>query len=468
MSKRRRCCVGLLCGVGLLLAGGCASPSTGRVRDAHLMQQDWRAPTKLTTVEKAGPFYEKVETADGAIRESWRPFLSTRIQAADGVASRREILWPIYGENRRGDSVSWRFLTCFGYDADVTDSQSTSRLWAFPVWFMGRTQRGEAYTAFFPFYGTIREMYADRIDFAFFPIWARVKRLGNQTDAILWPIYTRTTGPTAEGFKFFPFYGEMDRKGRAQERFIMWPIWTSAVYTNRNPGTAWMCFPVVGHVDRESEKTWMILPPLFNFTHGKGQLSTYRKINAPWPLVRIRDEETRHVRAVFPIWGHRWDDDGSSEGYWALWPFYTANQSKRKDALQKQWALRPIVFQSSIRRDLDKDGEYEQNVEDYLRVWPLFTHRTDDENRYFRFPDLTFSKRTGTLERNLLDIFTLYTRGEEVSEAHVEHELLWGAIKWGHRRGRWSWSLLGGFLGRYQEDDQTYWRILWFRGKEAQ
>ncbi|MDD4061344.1 MAG: hypothetical protein PHW08_11690 [Kiritimatiellae bacterium] len=467
-----------------LLAGGCASPTTGRVRDAQLLYGDWQRPAAIAEARQAGPFFEHVATADGAERDSWRPFLHTRISAADGAASHAEWLWPVYSENRRDGALSWRFLLWFGQDPDTADDDSAQRLWLFPIWFQGRSQQGEDYAALFPVYGTICDMIADRIHFALFPLWLEVDRVGNRTQNVLWPIFSRTRGETANGFKVFPLYGQLDRTGKGREKFVLWPIWTSSVHTNRNPGTAWMLFPVVGRVNRESESTWMALPPFFNFTHGRGKLEGYRKINCPWPIIRIVDEGPMRKRVFFPFWGRKWHVAGKYDACWAVWPFYSSRHVVKRDVREKARSLTPVYHQSSLMRDADGDGEFETPVENFLRVWPLFSARADGTNSFLKVPDLSFSKRTGALERNLLDMFTLYTRGGETSPRRVDHEALWGMLRLGrgeaYRATRvwplwnaeeeadaWSWSLLGGLLGRRGDADAARWRYLWFFGGEA-
>lgn len=464
-----------------LLAGGCASPTTGRVRDAQLLYGNWQRPAAIAEARKAGPFFEHVATEDGAVRDSWRPFLHTRMSAAGGAASHDEWLWPVYSVNRRDGAISWRFLLWFAQDADPADDASEHRLWLFPIWFQGRTRQGEDYAALFPIHGTIRDMIADRLQFTLFPLWLEVDRVGNRTQNVLWPIFSRTRGETANGFKVFPLYGQLDRTGKGQEHFVLWPIWTSSVHTNRNPGTAWMLFPVAGRVNRESESTWMALPPFFNFTHGRGKLEGYRKINCPWPFIRILDDDDMHRRVFFPFWGRKWCDDGTFDTRWAVWPFYSSRDVVRKNVRETARSLAPVYHRSSLMRDADGDGEFETPVENFLRVWPLFTVRADGTNHYAKIPDLSFSKRTGPLERNVLDLFTLYTRGRATSPARVDHEALWGMFHVGRgeayratrvwplwsaeeEKDDWSWSLLGGLLGRRGDAESARWRYLWFFG----
>ena len=75
-------------------------------------------------------------------------------------------------------------------------------------------------------------------------------------------------------------------------------------------------------------------------------------------------------------------------------------------------------------------------------------------------------------------------RGGETSPRRVDHEALWGMLRLGrgeaYRATRvwplwnaeeeadaWSWSLLGGLLGRRGDADAARWRYLWFFGGEA-
>lgn len=463
------------------LCVGCSTPTTGRVRDAHLLYGEDSATRRIQSAEQFGPFYERVSTAAGSERTSYRPFLYTKITAAGGNAVHREVVWPVYSSNRRDESLSWRFLTCFGADYDTTDPEAYSRIWAFPFWFQGQTKTGEDYAALFPVYGTIRNMYWDRIFFAPFPIWVEYDRAGNHSWSFLWPIVSRTTGENANGFKVFPIYGQMEHIGDANSRFILWPFWTSGVYTNRNPGSSWMLFPVAGRVDRASESTWMVVPPFFTFSHGRGKMDDYRKINCPWPLVRIVDTKNLHKRYFMPFWGRQYDNAGKFDSRWVMWPFYHSRYAVRAGRRERIRSVFPVYHRAETQKDGDKDGVFETELETYMRFWPLYSHRTDPANSYIRIPDLSFSKRIWALDRNFLSMFTLYTCGATENPRRVDHEALWGLFRRGYGdayrafriwpfydsntdAGKCKWSVFGGLIGRSAESGESHWRYLWFFG----
>ena len=464
----------------LLFAGGCASPTTGRVRDAHLLWEGDPAKRQIASFEQFGPFYQRVETADGAVRRSVRPFLWTGIESAEPGVSHEEILGPVWARERRAGQTAWRFLIFFGMDKDVTGEGSPQdRTWLFPLWFSGTTRDGEDYAALFPIHGTIREMYWERIGFTLFPLWVTWDRNDSHTWSVLWPFVQRQKGPKRDAWRILPFWGRTRVEGERTSHFVMWPIWTDSEHVGRNPGSEWMLWPLVGRVDRQDEDAWLFLPPLFNFSYGRGKLPEYRKVNCPWPIVMIHDDKDGHERRYFPFWMHRWTEDGKAENLTVLWPFWNQRRVDVKNRRDHEWTLFPILHQSVLTH-VAPDGT-ETLEENYLRVWPLYSRRYDPERRLVRIPDLSFRKREGQLERNLLGMFTLYTRGEQADPHRVDHEALWGMFRRGYGEdysatrvwpfydtkeedGAWHWSILGGLLGRSGRGDESAWHYLWFFG----
>ena len=83
---------GVFLGVALVLCAGCSTPTTGRVRDVHLLYAGTPEQREITSAKEFGPFYEQVVTGSGSKRTSYRPFFGTTITADDGNAMRREVL----------------------------------------------------------------------------------------------------------------------------------------------------------------------------------------------------------------------------------------------------------------------------------------------------------------------------------------------------------------------------------------
>lgn len=460
---------------------GCASAPTGRVRDAHLLYDSDVVGRKITKVEKLGPFYKKVDTAAGATRTSFRPILYSSVYSPKENASTKEFLWPIYSENIRGEHKSSRFLFWFWTDFDTKDPSSRYRHWIFPFLFWGTNNLDEDYAAFFPFYGTIKEMYFDEISFVCWPIWMKHKHGSQTTTSIFWPIYSRTKGEGVSAFRVFPFYGESNRENKSDSYFVLWPFWNQAKYYGRNPGSSWMLFPLAGHVDTENEERYLILPPFFSFAYGRGETPTYRNLNFPWPLFKIWDNKEYHKRKFIPFYIHRWDDNGRINSTWYMWPFIHNQEAHHKNQKERFLAVNPFYLSSTILQDNDKDGIHETLVEDYMRVWPFYSSRKDLNDKYIKIPDLTFGKRSNALSRNLLEIFSLYSYGHDQERERTDHEFLWGLYSRGYGKdyskthifpffnkeqdgNKTEWSIFYGLFGKKFDGEKSRTKYLWFFG----
>ena len=492
----------------LLLAAGCIGPRVGRTVDASLPG----APRDtISRVREAGPFYERVETASGAVRTSYRPLLHTRIDAPDG-SRLREVLWPVYADRLQNERLDWRFLTVWGRDADVDDPDSAWNLWAFPLWFQGRSKSGEDYAALFPLGGTLRDfLFYDRYSFVLWPIWGEGERDGIHSTHVLWPLYTRAEGKGHHNLRVFPFWGRVQKDGEWDRRFVLWPIWNQAEYfrDGKPDGTSWALVPIYGHTDRPTVEAWHILPPFFQVARGRGRYEGERQILAPWPLVRISDSRDIHKRHFYPFYATTWTK-GRSKTH-VLWPFWRHDHLETDNAVRDDWSLSPLFHRTVQRRPPAKDdaalsdsaaapaedsaaAEDEpprwtpgETVRSYTRLWPLFSQVDEQGGSYFRLLDFSLHRRVGALERNLLQMPVVYTHGHEPSTGLREDELLWGFFRWRRdedatrqfqlwplfRRERpgdappeasADWSLGCGLFGRETDPDsgERLTRLLWF------
>lgn len=470
----------------VVAAAGCAGPRIGRSLDARVPRA---AETTVTDVRTAGPFYERVETSAGDTRVSWRPFLFTRIDAPQDAARVREVFWPVYADRSRAEHFSWRFLLAFGGDFDTRDPNSPHYAWVFPFWFQGTSSTGKPYAALFPIGGVLRDFFTyDRIRFLLFPLWMDTDKKDVHGWSVLWPVFARAEGDGIRRWRVFPLVGAAEKDGEWRRHFILWPLWTHARYLKEpTAGYEWALVPVFGRAERGVESSWYFLPPFFQFTFGHGGKNEgFRRILAPWPFVRIEDTVNRHKRSFWPLFATSWTDQ--TRNTYVLWPFFQYTSARSGGQVRKDWSLAPVFHRSVLRPLGRSDGMSEEAARPcprstYTRLWPLFSSIDRDGRRVVRVPDFSLQRRTGALERNLLHMGTLYTRGAESAPRRVEHDLLWGMFRWGHGEdgyrdlrawpffqrsrdpgsGRSGWSVLGGLLGRETSPEGSSRRWFWFR-----
>ena len=468
-----------------VVAAGCAGPRVGRTVDASLPGS---RKTEVASVREAGPFYERVETADGDVRTSVRPLLYTRIESPKDDIRLTEVLWPVFSGQVAGELSHWRFLTVYGRDSDTGDPESPWHVWAVPVWFQGRSESGEDYMALFPIAGTMRDfLMFERFSFLFWPIWSTSERHGIHSTYVLWPLYSRNESETIHNVRVFPFWGHVVKDGAWDRHFVLWPIWSDATFYkgDKPDGSAWMLIPLAGHVDRPTVEAWHVLPPFFQVARGRGRFEGDRQILAPWPFVRISDVRGEHKRHFFPIYAKTWSE--TSEKTDIIWPFYRHLHDTHSGVIRDDWSLAPIFHRTVVREAPGKDATDETGgegapVRSYTRLWPLFSTVDEAGGKFFRLLDFSLQRRVGALERNLLQMPVVYTHG--IADGVREDELLWGLFRWRrdddatrefqlwplYRRvrpeegGNADWRILWGLFGRESDpdDDVRRTRLLWF------
>lgn len=437
MPRRRPAAIRPLAAVlAATLAAGCAGPRVGRTVDSSLPGY---TDDSVAAVREAGPFYERVETAEGGVRSSYRPFLHTRIDTPDGGRA-REFLWPIYADRLQNERFDWRFLLTWGRDADVGDRNSPWYVWVMPLWFQGRGKTGEDYAALFPIGGTMRDFLTyDKFRFILWPIWSEAERNGIHSTYWFWPIFSRAEGKGHHNLRVFPFWGRARKDGEWNRRFILWPLWNEAEYfRNGEPdGSGWVLVPVYGHTRRSTAEAWYVIPPFFGVSRGRGRFEGDRQILAPWPFVRVSDVRGTHKRHFYPFYATTWTTNSSTTH--VLWPFWRHDHDESRSAIRDDWSLAPLFHRSVVRRP-GGDGEEAASdaaagapgepVRSYTRLWPLFSHVDEEGGSFFRLLDFSLHRRVGALERNVLQMPVVYTHGHDPATGLREDELLWGFFRW--------------------------------------
>ena len=413
----------------LLLCGGCLAPKTGRVIDARMP----RTPDEhIASSWNFGPFYEHVITSEGNERTTLRPFLYSRIDFPKENHYIRDIFWPLYSDQVRGNNSSWRFGIWFGNTRDTSDPESRYSLHFLPFYIEKRPESGgDIERALFPIYGSIPNfLLYERISFAMWPIWMQTERRGTIGRHVLFPFVSWDRG-TVNGWRFFPFYGHLEKKDEWERRFILWPFWIEeySYKHNAKEGYEWCLIPFYGKAERPYEYSRRYLPPFFQFTYGRGRNEGERHILSPWPLVRIQDNKFIHKRQFWPFYASTWSDNAVKTH--VLWPIYHEANSTNNSLSRAEWSVAPLFFRELHWQRRNAPVETNELTFAYTRVWPLASHVDVGGKSLLSVPDFTLTRRQDALSRNVLGFFTLYTYGIDSETNRTENDLLWGFLRWG-------------------------------------
>lgn len=482
-TSRRHLLIVLCSSLAMAVFSGCSTPMV------H---------PKIESAWRVGPFIERQTTHEGETLLAVRPFYSREANATNAPVRRVEsdYLWPIGHSVSKNERYSWRFLLFYGSggDADkpVAEEDEPYRFRLFPIYFSGRTREGEDYRAVFPLGGTIRGfLLSDEFEFYLFPFYGRGRRAGVEMQTICWPFYLTRHGEHLDQFRLWPFYGNRIRRGRHQTdeaSFTLWPFWTStATHGDSVNGSGYLLFPIYGHssferTHRGKFESWSVIPPLF--TYAKGD-DGYRKLHAPWPIIRQLDKEDLHARHVWPLYGSV-TNSNSSRTY-ALWPLFSVHSASNQSySVSVQHFPAPIYYHITETRLGDSTGTSTNNPRTsvsrtYTRVWPLFSYRETEHGSFSRFPELSLWSTSVQVERNLAPLWSLYTRRHRVLDDRTGHDVLWGLFSreygpdysattvwpfYSRKRDgdHWRWNILGGLIGKSGTGNRSSWRFLWFFG----
>jgi hypothetical protein len=466
-------------GLGLFLALLAGAPSARAVRTAPVLdaglfisKMETDAPDSATRFRSAGPVVERIHKPSGRAFCALRPVAAEVRDAAQGTST-LHVLWPLFTSNRRGAERSWNSaLILWGRDADIHNPTSQWSLLAFPLVATGRTKEGSRYGGLFPIWGRLEEFAGmDRVDFAFFPLYAYTRQGDLNTWNILFPVISWTRAPDEARFRVFPLYGQAREPG-IRRRFILWPIWNEAQYSApQHVGYSHMLFPLYGRVNLDNQQSWMVLPPFFRYT----EAGEKRQLMAPWPFVQLTwggDDEKTYL---WPFWGvhHRPD----FENGFVLWPLGGYETDGRRELVRSRRWLVPFYFdERALRRLPDAKPVVEERR---VRVWPLATYQRDATSLRFHTLELWPAAPVPAVERLYAPFWTLYSH-ERVG-TRVSDELLWGLFRRNKENGSvhssifplvsWGgstdndttrWDLLKGFLGYERQGEDRKFRMLYF------
>lgn len=431
-----------ICAVAAAVLAGCRTPMP---------------PGAASHGLRLGPFFESATAPDGSSMLAVRPFYSRETSSTTNSSTRTEndILWPLAINSRRDDHYYWRATLFYGtgVDDDPSSPEDPWRFRIFPFVFAGRTQDGEDYAALFPIGGSIRDFLFIDFDFVLFPIYAEGNRNGTKMRTVLWPFYLTRHGERIDQFRLWPFYGDREVRGSyvtRRTRFVAWPFWTDTSAEGDIEGSGFVLFPIYGHSSfvrkhRGKEESWSVLPPFFQY--GRGD-DGFRKIFAPWPFVRILDNDDLRERHFWPLVGST-EHGHITRRYW-LWPLFRTFETER-DGWRSRTLHLPLPFyfhreeaqlekprrqDESGRENGDGQGQQDGMARSaYTRLWPVFSYRAaDGGDTQVRVPELSLWSKSEQVERNWAPLWSLYTYRRKATGAYC-NDILWGLLSWGRNDG---------------------------------
>jgi hypothetical protein len=407
-----RLAAGLAACLAAILAAGLAS-CAALDSDIHLAPLYTRIATADggTLVEAAGGIYRQHRRDEGGFLE-WQTLAPLwgieRQRNGDYVAEHPFLL----GRTRHfgTDTTSYLVPLYLTWSRTNSEGEKRSLLFALPGFLHER--RGEKnHYGWFPFYGKFEDLLTfDEASFVLWPLYVHNDRAGRVSNHVLWPLIGWTRGGGESSWHVFPLIGRASREDRYDRTYVLWPF----LHWQRNnlggggeePETAWWLFPLLGHKERGTYRSWSFLWPLFGFSHDSR--SGFWALDFPFFLVRIQrgPDETKRTR-FWPFWS-RLEIEGLEDTSF-LWPL---GHLRHEDtpAMERDTATFVPFWQSWDRRDKATGEETS-----YRKLWPLYRYDDQGDWKAGSLLELDPFFRNDMVPRHLTGIFRLYEWEEDPS-----------------------------------------------------
>lgn len=137
--------------------------------------------------------------------------------------------------------------------------------------YQGRSDLGQEYWGFFPFYGyTYRRYGVDKNRFLLFPLYYESTDDDAHTIRLLWPLITYARSPGRNAYKVWPLFGKDAIRNDYYNCFFLWPFFQRV---DKYPGTEQassytaLPFPLYMRQDDRVSTSTDLLWPLFTYYH---------------------------------------------------------------------------------------------------------------------------------------------------------------------------------------------------------
>ncbi len=439
--------------------------------------------------EAAGPLLFKKPAAQAGTVAGFRPFFAQWRTAAGDVAE-TNVLYPLFTYRTDGETYRWSVLQLINRSGDRAEreaqllpalSYDTFDVW--PFWFSRDTgDPATTYRALFPIGGEIQSRFGyDRINFVVFPLYSRTEKKGAVATSTPWPFLKITRG-TEEGVAVWPLFGRLEKPGRFERQFYLWPLgWNNTIQPSDEApaGTAPRrevgVLPFYTRETAPGLRNENYLWPFFGYTD-RTEPYRYRETRYFWPFLVQGRGDDRYVNRFGPFYTHSLVK--GTDKKWFLWPVYREKKWTDPGIAQTQRQVLYFIYRSTEQRSTTNPNAAPAEK---AHLWPLFSAWDNGAGRQqFQFPSplAVFFPDNERVQTSWAPLFSLY-RYDRRSIEDVRHEALWGLVTWkralqhrefhlgplfsmNQRGGEKRFAIGNGLVALQRSSSEGRWRLFWF------
>jgi hypothetical protein len=334
--------------------------------------------------EILGPFYYNDQN-DTRNTLAFPPFYSLSTDPAINT-SENEFLYPVFTYVKYGTQYRAQFVEVLSFSGgENPDDLVRHRITIFPIYFQQRSlDTNSNYTAFFPFYGHLKDrLFRDQIFFVMFPAYSETRKRDVINDNYFYPFFNVRHGNGLGGWQFWPFYGrehkdltlvtntwEVETNGGHDQHFVLWPFyfWENGGIGTDNPDKLRTLLPLYSLYRSTGRDSTSIFWPFFNKINDRDK--KYREWEMPWPFIVVARGEGKTALRIFPFYQQAYNDTFRDNFY--LWPVYKYNAIHAPPLDRRRTRILFFLFQDTIEKNTET-GKYKKRLD----LWPLFVYNRD-------------------------------------------------------------------------------------------
>ncbi len=438
-----------------------------------------------TRTEALGPLWNYQEKEN---ETQWGvpPVISYRIDRSTD-SEEIDFLYPLLSYDRFGMEYRFHIFQLFAIAGGENVGGGTrDRFQIFPFYFQQRSREDPSrnYTAFLPFYGSMRQkLFRDRIDFVLFPLYVETQKKDVITQNYLLPFFHLRQGDQLRGWQFWPLGGHEEKAAFSRtnrfdqlevspghsKTFGLWPLYSSdrtGVGTD-NEGTFVSILPLGAWQRSPMRDSTSYLWPFFSFVDDREK--GYKEWSTPWPFVVTSKGKGKTGFRFWPFYGHAKND--SLENTTLLWPLWRGERSKapaiereRKRALMFLYSdtKEKNVQANKMRRRIDfwpfytwkREFDGSQRLQALSLVEPFLVSNKSVERNYSSLWSLWRSEHNAKTQESSVSVFWNLYR-QETKPASTKRSFLFGLYQCEGARAHRSYRLFFIPFGKKQDESQT-------------
>jgi len=305
--------------------------------------------------EAVGPFYYSQQSEDESIF-AFPPFYS-HVRNPSVEYTDYDFLYPLLTRMQYGQEWRWQFFQLISFSGGQEQNEAAKdRHTLFPFYFSQRstTDTNLNYTAFVPFYGTLKNRLSrDEIYFVMFPVFSETRKRDVVTDNYLFPFGDVRHGDGMHGWHVWPLagaehkiitlhtngFGDVETVAGYDRSFFLWPFHLqqdNGIGTD-NPEKFRASIPLYVYTRSPQLDSTTVLWPFFTWMDNRAK--KYHEWQAPWPFIIFARGEGKTTSRVFPIFSVSHNAIKESDS--CLWPIYIFRRT-HSDPLD--WKRTRIAF----------------------------------------------------------------------------------------------------------------------------